>query len=173
MGYFEGISNLYFKSDSGGKQVFYPWGVFGKGYVLPDAAAEGKLRRFIRVHLMVAFPVIIVAVIQGWGWCVIACAGLFAWFYIGSRRHLAGCQVSSERLTLKESYSNSAKAHNLVTLWVLFIIALFFTFVPFWLATGEPVNSSRLMLILSGLLFGCFSFAIGYMIKVKMMANKE
>ena len=36
MGYFDGLTDGVFKTDSEGKFLFYPWGVPGKGYILPD-----------------------------------------------------------------------------------------------------------------------------------------
>jgi len=35
MGYFEAIAASSFTTDAGGRHLFFPWGVFGKGYIVP------------------------------------------------------------------------------------------------------------------------------------------
>ena len=33
MNYFDGLSNNLFKKDSNGNLIYFPWGIFGKGYI--------------------------------------------------------------------------------------------------------------------------------------------
>lgn len=42
MGYFEGLTNGNFKKDRDGNTIFFPWGILGKGRVLPDEQTEKK-----------------------------------------------------------------------------------------------------------------------------------
>jgi hypothetical protein len=46
-----------FKIDSEGRQVFFPWGFWGSGYVIADAEAAARLRRIVRTTWMVFFLV--------------------------------------------------------------------------------------------------------------------
>ena len=168
MGYFNGVASAYFKKGADGKAVFYPWGVIAKGYVLPDEAAEAKTRRFIKIHLIVSLPAMVIAVNYSLTWVCIAAAASFAWFYFQVKALLKGCPVSAERLTFKESYTNSAKAHNKAGLWALFIISLLFVAAGIWFMIVGPAHSSKVALALSTLFFGACSCAIGYMVKVRM-----
>jgi hypothetical protein len=36
MGYFDGLAASSFKTDDKGNTVFFPWGILGKGYILPE-----------------------------------------------------------------------------------------------------------------------------------------
>ena len=47
MGFFRRLTDSSFKVDSAGRSIFYPWGIFGKGYVLPDKEYEEKIRSFL------------------------------------------------------------------------------------------------------------------------------
>ena len=165
MGYFDGIAGLYFKKDAGGKTVYYPWRIVGKGYVMPDEAAEKEARGFIRLFMMVTLPVIVIAVNISWIWAVAAMAGLAMWYYLKTRALVAGRALSLEKLTFEESYTNSAKAHNIAVLWLLFIISLLFTAASLWFAFGGAVHCDRLMMCVSSFFFAFCSVSLGYMIK--------
>ena len=167
MGYFDGIANLYFKKDSGGKTVFYPWGVIAKGYTLPDEAREAKARGFIKLHTMVTLPAVVISVSSGWIWLFITAAVLYGWFFFKAKALVQGCPPSLEKLSFKESYDNSAKGHNKGVLWLLLIISLFFVAAGLWLIFHGTIDSGVFPLVLSCLFFGGCSFAIGYMIKSK------
>lgn len=168
MGYFEGVSSLYIKKDGEGRAVFYPWGVFGKGYVLPDEARESGMRRFLKTYTITVIAAFAITAAFGLGWLIAALVGAMAWFFLAVKRMLKGCPVSAEKMTFRESYSNAGRSHNAVTLWVLLLISLFFTFIGFFLAwRGYPAPQSAVM-GLAGLIFGALSAAYVYMLKVKL-----
>jgi hypothetical protein len=164
MGYFKGIAGMYFKKAAGGKTVFFPWGAFAKGYTLADEPLEARVRGFIKLHLIVSLPVLVLAVNYSWTWFFIAVAASYAWFYLKTRALLSGCAVSAEKLTFKESYANSGKAHNKLTLWLLFVASLLFVAVSAWFTVFGPGGSNKLPLAFSGLFFGACAVAIGYML---------
>ena len=60
MGYFDGLTDGIFKTDSEGRFLFYPWGVLGKGYVLPDDSKKQEVRQFVSLWYKVSLPAIIV-----------------------------------------------------------------------------------------------------------------
>jgi len=41
------LADKSFKVDETGKIIFFPWGYFGKGYILVDKAQEEKIRKAI------------------------------------------------------------------------------------------------------------------------------
>lgn len=45
MNYFESIADSYFKKSNEGKVIFYPWGVLGKGYIIPTEEKAIKIRK--------------------------------------------------------------------------------------------------------------------------------
>jgi hypothetical protein len=54
MGYFDVLASGIIRKDERGSTVFYPWGVLGKGRLLPDEAAEKKVFRFVKFCFLVA-----------------------------------------------------------------------------------------------------------------------
>ena len=165
MGYFDGLASGVIKKDQQGRGVYYPWGIIGKGYIMPDEASETKIKKLliltyqlffvlIFVHLFL-FKHIIITTIFG--------VSLIVWFLIKSRQITAGCEISSEKLTLREAYTNSAQKHNLLILWFLLIISLVFTLFGLLALLVGKVGFGLFLT----LMFGATSYAIAYMIKVK------
>ena len=47
------FAKSYFKTDQHGRRMFYPYGNFGKAYLLPEGEHESLLVNFIRTFLIV------------------------------------------------------------------------------------------------------------------------
>src|SRR2546423_6289468 len=106
MGYFDGLASGSLKKDGEGRTVFYPFGVLGKGRVLPDEAAEQRVRAFLVRYYKVSLLVIIgVGALVNWAWSVALVPIFIAWFYFGSRSLVAGYPHSDSKLTLREGYA--------------------------------------------------------------------
>ena len=172
MGYFDGLASGIIKKDKDGNGVYYPWGVLGKGYVLPDAARETAIKNMVIlfyqiflgmffVHLFLLKNALIFAVLV---------FALVIWFLLKSQQLTKDCPKSQEKLTLKEGYTNSAKAHNKTVLWILFGVSVLFTLG----AIALLFSGKTLVLgIFGAVLFGASSTAIYYMIQVKNKQEKE
>jgi hypothetical protein len=169
MGYFDGLASGIIKKDKDNQPVYYPWGVLGKGYVLPNAERETAIKNMVVlfyqlffglffVHLFVLKNILIFAILT---------IALLAWFLLKSHQLTKDCAVSDEKLTLKEGYTNSAKAHNKTVLWILLVVAVIAT-----LGGIAVIFSGKLLMLglIMTLLFGASSVAIYYMIQVK---NKQ
>ena len=171
MGYFDGLTNGSFKKDKNGNTVFFPWGVLGKGRVLPDESTEIQVRGFVRRYHQVTLPLIIgVGVIFGWVWSFLLVPVFGAWFYFWSRRLVSKCSYSEDKLTLKEGYQNSAASHNKFTLWLLFIFSVLFVLVGIFFAIAAKSGYQMILGLLSAAFFGACSVAIGYMLRVRRNA---
>ena len=172
MGYFDGLASGIIKKDKSDNAVYYPWGVLGKGYVLPNATRETAIKNMVILfyqiflgmffgHLFLLKNALIFAVL------VIA---LVIWFLVKSHQLTEDCPKSDEKLTLKEGYTNSAKAHNKTVLWILFGVSIVFTIGA--IALIFKGKTLFLGLFLTPL-FGACSWAIYYMITVKNKQEKE
>src|ERR1700681_2027229 len=127
MDYFDGLTDAKFKTDAEGRLLFYPWGILGKGYVLPDESRKQQVRRFVRLSYIVFWPVMIGTMIFiGWIFSFVVLFFLFLWYYFETSRFLEGLSATGEKLSLSESYKNSAKSHNMATLWILLIFSVLF-----------------------------------------------
>ncbi len=172
MGYFDGLTDGSFKTDDEGRLLFYRWSVFfgiiwrGKGYILPDEVKKQQIRRFVKLFQMVCLPVIIAGVIIVGFYSFFLLPLFFLWYFFVTARLLKGLDVTSEKLTLRESYSSSAKSHNFVTLWIMLISSIFFVLlVGFGLVLH--VYDSWLIGLAIIIFFGAVAIVIGYMITLK------
>jgi hypothetical protein len=171
MGYFDGLASAIIKKDKDGNAVYYPWGVLGKGYVLPDAERETEIKNMVIlfyqciiglffIHIFILKSILILLLLT---------VGLVIWLLVKSNQLTKDCPKSDEKLTLKEGYTNSAKAHNKTVLWLLLVVALLFTLSGIaFLFTANLFILGLLMI----LLFGASSAAIFYMITVKNKQEK-
>ena len=107
MSYFDGLVNAAFKKTEDGKVAYYPWGVMGKGLVIPDEAHEHQLRKFIKAFYMGMFPLIVCAAVffEPWQTFVAGAIGM-GYFYIQSKRLTRGFATAAEAITLRESLAN-------------------------------------------------------------------
>ncbi|PFH11665.1 hypothetical protein BCF11_4120 [Collimonas sp. PA-H2] len=173
MGYFDGLTNASFKKSQDGSTVFYPWGVLGKGRILPDEAAEAKVRGFVKRYYKIMLPtVIIVCVMAGWIWALPLAAIFGAWFYFGSRALVAAYPYSDDKLTLKQGYANSAIGHNQFVLWLLFVFSVLFVVGGIFIAYIAKSPGQMMTAVSAIVFFGACGLAIGYMIKVKRALRK-
>ena len=92
---------------------------------------------------------------------------LVIWFLVKSKQLTKDCPKSGEKLTLKEGYTNSAKAHNKTVLWILLVVAFIATLGGIALLFS---GKQFILGLIMTLLFGASSAAIYYMIQVK---NKQ
>ena len=171
MGYFDGLTDASFKTDGEGRFLFYRCGIFGKGYILPDELKKQQIRRFVKLFYMVSLPTIIATgIIVGWVYSFILLPFFFLWYFFATARLLKGLAVTGEKLTLRESYSSSAKSHNIVTLWIMLIFSIFFVLSGF--AFVLYVHDAWLIGLASIFFFGATAIVISYMIKVKRIKGK-
>lgn len=171
MGYFEGLTNASFKKDQAGNTIFFPWGVLGRGRILPDEPTETRVRAFLSRYYKVSLPTIIgVGVIVGWAWSFLLVPIFGAWFYFGSKSLVSDYPYSKDKLTLKEGYTSSAAGHNKVTLWLLFTCSILFVLAGIFIASVATSSSQIAMGLFTAIFFGACSAAIGYMLKVKRNA---
>ena len=91
MGYFDAITSGSFKTAPDGRQLFFPWGVIGHGYVIPTDAEYHRLRRQTKIYTAVSLALIIaVAMMQHFLWTLgvggVLMAAYAAWAYVQMRR---------------------------------------------------------------------------------------
>ncbi len=168
MSYFDALTGSGFKKDDAGNIVFYPWGVFGKGRVLQDEETENKVREFIRRYYTISLPVIIiVGVTVSWVYALILLPVLFAWYYVKSRALIAGCAVTQDKLTLKQTYTNSAKVYNKKVLWLFLIFSILFGAGGLSMVFFGTSIRDKIISLLTFLFFGACAVNFGYMIKAR------
>lgn len=168
MGYFEGLINASFKEDKNSQIVFYPRGISGKGYTLPNKGIEVRIRAFLSRYYKISLPLIIfTGILVGWIWSFLLIPFLYLWFHFGVKALLVNCMYSDEKLSYKESVTNSALGHNTLTLWLLLICSIIFVVGGIFIADNATSLHRMIVGWISVVFFGLCGVVIGYMIKVK------
>lgn len=55
MGYFGGLGSGIIKKDKANQPVYYPWGVLGKGYMLPSEEREPEIKNMVILFYQIFF----------------------------------------------------------------------------------------------------------------------
>ena len=128
MGYLEELTIGSFRKDAEGRNVFYPYGIMGKGYILPDAERVPRMRSSMHgLYLMIlgcGIPFIllygVVAMPRAYLIGAVAIAVIGAHLFV--RNLVRGLPYSPERITLQEVRRNVARGDS-AALLVLMAIA--------------------------------------------------
>lgn len=108
MGCFDDLAASSFKEDSRGRNVFYPWGIVGKGYVLKDKRQEEELKKFVKFYHMITLAALLIMgpFLQLWPLCLaFTLVAVIVWT-IKVKRSVIGLPLSGERLIFGENYRN-------------------------------------------------------------------
>ena len=162
MGYFKGLAEASFKDGQDGRKLFYPWGIFGKGYILPAPADYEALRDFFIRMYMVVLPLNIILVFVDMRLCFAFVGGYCLWYWWFASTKTAGLTVSDEKLKISEATTNSAHGHNFWFLTGLLTASILFTLMGFALLSSAPFLGALCITF-----FGLCSFMIFRMVRVK------
>jgi hypothetical protein len=133
MGYLDGLTAAAFKKDAQGRDLFFIWGKFGRGRVVPSEADAASVRGYLKSYyvcvLLGIVPMLMLAGKAGearWflaigAFMALAVAGLAPLFL--RTRHWP---AADDRLTYREAMSASAAAHGAISLWLLAALSAVF-----------------------------------------------
>jgi hypothetical protein len=151
MGYFDALTASYFKTTPDGRRLFYPWGVFGRGYTIPSEQQYERLRGRIKTYTIAALVLIIGAAVLLKSLWAFAVAGLLIVFYRAWTPFLLrDLQPSDEKLSLTESMTAQARAQSGSILWLLLILSLLFVATGIAMLVFDP---DRWLTAVSGTVF--------------------
>jgi hypothetical protein len=127
MGYLDGLTSVYFKTAEGGRKLFFPWGILGRGYVVESESDYAQLRHRIKAYKIVTLVLIIgspslVSYYAVFSIALVLTAFYVAWMLILLRK----LRRSDERLSLQESTAMQARAHGAIVLWLAEVGAIVF-----------------------------------------------
>lgn len=151
MGSFDELAQKQFKKDAAGNDVYFPWGILGKGYVVPSRAHAEKLQNATKtllalVAIFIAIPHLLKLHGEARGWFV--CAGLIIvaasqlYLFLQVRKY----PVSEEKIDLG---SSSALARMSICLFIQLISVLGLV-VGYYIAikSQQPVDTVMAALII-------------------------
>jgi hypothetical protein len=126
MGYFDALTSGSFKTAPDGGRLFFPWGIWGRGYALASEQDYQRLQRQIKIYYIVSMALIIGPAVANISVAVIIAALLLGFYLVWMLSLLHRLQPSDERLSLQESMTTQAHLHSAAGLWLLEIVALAF-----------------------------------------------
>ncbi len=165
MSFFDAVTNPSFKKDDQGRDVYYPWGNLGKGYIADTPEKYQTLYSFQRKMMkysMIGFfgtMLLIGPIIP-----MMALPFYLLWLWRATKSRTKDLRVSGEKIRLKEIQTTTAKG---LPMWALVSIVVF-SFLLFVLGFGMlftevSVQSSLITMAFSGFLV----FAYIRMIRLK------
>lgn len=133
LGVIEGQTNVFFKETTSG-WIFFPWGIWGKGYILPTQFEKqriwGIIKRWVSTSWLIVLinPFLLLSLenhlplIVGIGTLEVSILLSVQWFMT---RHLTkGLDTSTERLTWNEAHRIVAQSYHEGVIWVLIGLSL-------------------------------------------------
>jgi hypothetical protein len=143
MGYLDGLTASSFKKGPDGREIFYPFGIYGGGRVAPSEAEASALKNQLKWYMAVSLVgVIALQLTLGIIACLAAVAVSILWFAFLILPRTAGWERTAERLTFAESMGSASCAHGKGTLIFLLVISLALLAASAWFLamTGEMVG---------------------------------
>lgn len=153
----------YIKTGADGRKIFYPWGVFGKGYAFPSDAAYERLNDLLKIFVVVALAIILPVAVPGQHIAAIVLAALSLVFYAAwISFEVRKLQRTDERLAYSEGMTNMARLMPGWLLWTCEISALLFVVGGIVMLIAEP--SQWMVAIFSIAFFGLCAAVDAFML---------
>ncbi len=165
MGYFDALAESSFKQTDG-SWCFYPYGVLGRGYVIPTEQEHLEIRSFVKRAAQTRVPLVVVAALfGGWLWGLLLLSVVAAWYVVKVGRIVRLLEAARGRVTLGESYRAKAGRHTGLTLWLLEIACAGFALFGIVLLVRRP-DEWRVTAPSVGIC-SAFAIALGYMLALR------
>lgn len=147
MGYFDGLTAGSFKTDAQGRELFFFWGKLGKGRVIPSEAEGEAVRRYLkRYYFCILLGIVPMILVAGEALTTRWMATIVVYLLIGMLAlvplwaQVRHWPLASERLSLREAMTASAKSHGVVSLAILSVVSgLFAVLGGVMMLYGEPI----------------------------------
>ena len=167
MGFFDAFADCSFKKVDD-RWLYFPWGVLGRGYVIPSEGRYEEIHRRVKRHFQISIllPPLIGVVLRWSIWGLVLVIGLVSLWYLTKIRPLArGLAASTERITIGESTRTVARGLPAPLLWL--IEFGFLILVAAGIAAVIADTERWLLVAPLVVLFGAGAAVYGYMIVVR------
>ena len=165
-GYFNALVSGYFKPAADGRMLYFPWGIFGKGYVVPSQQEYARLHSQLKMYQCVSLIMIVaLAATQSFIACIILALVLVAGYSVWAVYRKRGFAPSDEKMSWGENMAMQAQLHGVRGLWVLEIIALVFVASGLLMLVIDP--SQWLMALFSIGFFGACAVVFARMLRMR------
>lgn len=110
------MADYSFKTGETGETYFYPWGVIGKGYVLPSKEREEQIRNFLYrcniVGLVVGVPCLLIFLETGFWLPLLLIPLFFGVSWLAGKRFTKGLKDAPVKLTFSDNMRRFKSSGN-------------------------------------------------------------
>lgn len=165
-GYFNALTSGYFKTAADGGKLFFPWGIWGRGYVIPSDEQYERMHGMLKIYMIVSLVLIIGTIAAGYllvGVAIAAACMLFYAAWVPSLKR--GFAPSEERMTMRGNMATQARIHHAGVLWAMEIMSILFVASGVGMLIFQP--KQWFLAILPIVFFGYCAVIIGRMIMLR------
>ena len=158
-----------FLKDADGRTVFYPWGMFGRGVIIPNDETRLKFSRLLKFNFLGALVLVLCMNVVAMKYVFAALFIQQIAYFVIAHRMVKGLERSEERLTMARSMTAFAvKARMPMLVFFVFLSLVF-------VATGVmlvAIGDTTLGLAAVGI-FGLMALMYLYAIYLKRTASEQ
>lgn len=171
MSFFDSLTSGAFKKDSQNRNLFFPWGIFGSGFIVESEERLNQIQKsYNKMWIVMLLSFFTLLAVLGF-WVILLVPVCQAWQYFAIKKITKNLQRTTEKLKISETYKNSAKSFNLPLLILLELLSLVFVAAGVWIiAIGERSFMAYASLGFISLCAVIFGYVIFLKIKNKKSA---
>ena len=174
------LADQRLKKDASGNTLYYPWIIFGSGFILDSENTENKIRKIhkiLMIYILINLPFMLFFldrdVITFCTYLAIYLLLYYIYFYFTIKKMTKGLQKTKEKIKLLEAYRYQAQSLPMPFLVLSEIILIGATASIVWILlfnkNAPPYFSFPSIFFWFGLGVTCFASIIyGYMITTKI-----
>lgn len=156
---------MIFRYDYKGRPIYYPWGILGKGYILPDESEKIRISRYVKVFNIIGMSIAFIGSLISFVFFILFFPIFIIFHYLIISRLIKNYPVSALDLTYYESLKLNAQGSSKKLLWFLVILSLFMVIFSIGALFMKPDNP---FIAFTGIvLFGFCAFIFYMMLKMK------
>lgn len=155
LNFFTDVMTVAFQTDHKGRSLFFPWGIISKGYLIPDAEMERRVKTFYKYYYITGLVAMLLGLIL-FGWPGAISIGILAilWYAVQVKFYLRRCETSN--ISVFQHMQDIAGKYNLVALWSLFLVCIVFGLLGGILMLLENLLAGIVFILLFGGVAGLY-----------------
>ena len=159
MGFFDAIARNQFKTAKDGRQLYFPWGYMGRGYIIPSEKHYQRLRKNVKISIACIFIYLLVSSLLKVRYELrfVGIVPFLLWNYY-QYRHL---ERTDERLTLNEFICKQAREFSFFVHWLFEIVAIIFVALGIFIIINDWTNWRNLLFGSASIVFFGFCAFLG------------
>lgn len=174
MAYFDALASSAFQTRDN-RRLFFPWGKFGRGYLIPEDETYERLHRGVKTYHGVSLPIVIVCTVV-WGAVAafLVLPFLVVGYWIWARGESTKLEPVDDAFSISESLAGQARTHSWLVLFLLEFFSLVFVVLGCLIIWLDPDEWPMASLIVG--FFGLCAFVFARQLLVKkrdLLRNKQ